>query len=222
MHHHAKKALLGAFLALAVAFGVMAAPASAHDRRGGDRHERRHDAHERRQDRQERWDRHDRRDWDGRDRDRRDRVSEDDLAFIATAAGIALSEVHEGNVAMQRGSHPLVHEHGRRMVVDHFVQLYDLLPFMRQHDVELPVLSEEQLARLTELTSAPEESFDGVYVALQIEAHEAAIEVFETAADDADSRKVRKFAKAQLPHLHQHLDAARVIQGVVGEPEPVA
>jgi putative membrane protein len=222
MHHHAKKALLGAFLALAVAFGVMAAPASAHDRRGGDRHERRHDAHERRQDRQERWDRHDRRDWDGRDRDRRDRVSEDDLAFIATAAGIALSEVHEGNVAMQRGSHPLVQEHGRRMVVDHFVQLYDLLPFMRQHDVELPVLSEEQLARLTELTSAPEESFDGVYVALQIEAHEAAIEVFETAADDADSRKVRKFAKAQLPHLHQHLDAARVIQGVVGEPEPVA
>lgn len=222
MHHHAKKALLGAFLALAVAFGVMAAPASAHDRRGGDRHERRHDAHERRQDRQERWDRHDRRDWDGRDRDRRDRVSEDDLAFIATAAGIALSEVHEGNVAMQRGSHPLVQEHGRRMVVDHFVQLYDLLPFMRQHDVELPVLSEEQLARLTELTSAPEESFDGVYVALQIEAHEAAIEVFEAAADDADSRKVRKFAKAQLPHLHQHLDAARVIQGVVGEPEPVA
>jgi len=55
-----------------------------------------------------------------------------------------------------------------------------------------------------------------------VESGEAAIEVFETAADDADSRKVRKFAKAQLPHLHQHLDAARVIQGVVGEPEPVA
>lgn len=242
MKHHLRTAVLGTFVALAVALGLMATPASAHGNWDGDRDGRRGDVRSERHDRDDRrgehakerrpGDRHDHRDrdrrdrggWDRRDRDRHDRdeVSAEDVAFLGTAAGIALTEIHEGNVAMQRGTNPLVQEYGRRMVVEHFVQLYDQLPMLRQHGVELPVLTEEQLARLTELTSTPEETFDGVYMALQIEGHEAAIELFESVADETDSRKVRKFAKAHLPQLHQHLDAARVIHGVVAAPAPAA
>jgi len=236
MHTHLKKAAVGALAATTAAFGVMAAPASAHDgwdgRRGDRSGEVRQDGHERherqRHDRRDwdrrDWDRHERRDRDGHDRRdwKGDRPSEDDLAFLGTAAGIALSEIHQGNIAMQRGTNPLVQEYGRQMVVDHFVQLVEQLPLLREHEFALPVLSEEQLAALTELTSTPDESFDGVYVGLQISGHESAIEVFAAAADGADSRKVRTFAAGQLPVLQMHLDAAHVIADVVEAPEPVA
>jgi putative membrane protein len=56
-------------------------------------------------------------------------------------------------------------------------------------------------------------SFDRAYMEQMIEDHKAAVELFETAADDENlDINLRGYAKATLPTLRDHLKQAQAIQ----------
>jgi putative membrane protein len=220
-----RKAVLGALVATAVALGMMATPAAAHeghdgergrservDSRRGERGDR--DSHRDKDRRSHHRDRHhdghrgDRGGWDRGGWDRDEALSAEDRAFVELAAQIGLTEIFQGHLALSRSTDPVVQDYGRQMVVDHLHQMADQLPIHRKYDLELPSLTEDQAAAVQALIDTPVEQFDVAYLTSQVVAHEQALALFTAQAEDGDNWKVRKFARSYVPALQHHLDLA--------------
>ena len=223
-----RKAVVGALVATTAAFGTIAAPAGAHERHDGDRgrseqvesrrgarghrdgrhdHDKERRGHDGRHHRGD-WDRRDRGEWNRGDRGDRE-LSTEDQAFLELAAQVGQIEIFQGQLAVARGTDPAVQEYGRLMVVDHLQQLTDQLRLHDKYDVELPALTEEQVAAVQALLDTPVEEFDVTYLTAQVAAHEQALAVFTAQAEDSDSRKVQKFAEKYVPALQHHLELAQ-------------
>lgn len=236
-----KKAAVGALVATTMTFGAVAAPAGAHEGRDGDRgrservesvrgerdhrdgrhdkdrrgdHGDRHRGDRDRGDRRD-WDRGDRRDWDRGDRGDQT-LSVEDEAFLVLAAQIGLSEIFQGQLALARSENPVVQEYARQMVVDHLHQLAAQLNLHEKYDLELPTLTEEQIAAVQALLDTPVEGFDAGYVTAQVVAHEQALALFTAQAENGENWKVTKFARKHVPVLEQHLDLAEAAQAALG------
>lgn len=225
-----RKAVVGALVATTAALGTVGTPAGAHERHDGDRgrservefargerdhRDGRHDK-DRRGHRGD-WDRGDkhRGDWDRGDRGEQPLAAEDE-AFLVLAAQIGLSEIFQGQLALARSENPVVQEYARQMVVDHLHQLAAQLNIHEKYDVELPTLTEEQVAAVQALLDTPVEGFDAGYVTAQVVAHEQALAAFTAQAENGQNWKVTKFARKHVPVLEQHLDLAEAAQAALG------
>jgi putative membrane protein len=217
-----RKAVLGALVATAVALGVMATPVAAHEGRDGERG-RSERVESRRGDRGDREWRHgkDRRghhhrgDWDRGTRGGQALGAEDE-AFLVLATQIGMSEILQGQLALDRSENPLVREYARVMVLDHLYQLAAQLDLLEKYGIELPELTDEQIAALRTLLATPVEQFDAGYATAQVVAHEQALAVFTAQAEDGENWKVTKFARRHVPVLERHLNLAEAVQAALG------
>ena len=146
-----------------------------------------------------------------------DPPSESDREFLIAAARVGLAEVLQGTVASQRGTDQEVREYGTQMVNDHFAQVLAQLPIHLVYGVPVPATTPEQDAQLFALIFEPAESFDETYLTAQVAAHEEAVELFESAVEEADNVFVAAFATQQLPVLEQHLEHAQELLAGAGE-----
>lgn len=222
-----RKAVVGALVATAVALGMMAAPAGAHERHDGDRRSERVES--RRGERGDRHGRHDgerrghhggkhhRGDWDRGDRGDRE-LSTEDQAFLELAAQVAQIEIFQGQLAVARSADPAVQEYGRLLVVDHLQQLTDQMRLHDKYDVELPALTEEQVAAVQALLDTPVEDFDVTFLTAQVTAHEQVLAVFVAQAEESDNWKVEKFAAKNVDALQHHLEVAQELLDAVAVP----
>ena len=55
------------------------------------------------------------------------------------------------------------------------------------------------------------DQFDAAYAKAQLDAHEAAVELFENYASKGENKELQKFAVQSLPTLHGHLEKIKEI-----------
>ena len=55
------------------------------------------------------------------------------------------------------------------------------------------------------------DQFDAAYAKAQLDAHEAAVELFENYASNGENKALQNFAVQTLPTLHGHLEAIKDI-----------
>jgi putative membrane protein len=132
--------------------------------------------------------------------------------FVQQAAMGDLFEVEAGKIAAARGKSDAVKQFGQHMVEAHTHTTAELkgVAQAQKINVELPVaLDEKHQLMIDDLMAAHE--FDKTYARQQIEAHEAAVELFSDYAEKGDDPVVKAFAAKTLPEIKQHLEAANAL-----------
>lgn len=69
-----------------------------------------------------------------------------------------------------------------------------------------PSLDAEHANKLAELKDAPDDRFDALYVEMQTEAHQQAVELFTQYSESGPEGAIKIFAAETLPTLQKHFD----------------
>jgi putative membrane protein len=139
-------------------------------------------------------------------------LSTQDTHFLRTAAAAGLSEVQEGQLAQSKGD-ATVQKIGAQMVADHTRINHQLVVLAQMKGAIIPNSETNaqaaQQAQLKELGTA---SFDRSYLRDQRRAHEQAIKLFQSEAQNGNDADLKKFAATNLPTLQQHLQMIEAAQ----------
>lgn len=76
-----------------------------------------------------------------------------------------------------------------------------------------PALASGAEASIAELQAASPADFDRLYLAQQVPAHQAALDLHQSYAAGGDQKALRTSAKSAVPIVKRHLDAAMKMQG---------
>jgi putative membrane protein len=101
------------------------------------------------------------------------------------------------------------------MVEDHKKANQDLLTAIKGKGMQVPSSRTDTHKAMMEKFQQQEagKSFDRAYMAQMVEDHKAAVELFESAADDDGlDINLRGYAKQTLPALREHLQQAQTIE----------
>ncbi len=106
------------------------------------------------------------------------------------------------------------------MVADHTKASQELLTAIKGKGVQVPS-SRTDLHKATVEKFQQQDAgknFDRDYMEQMVEGHEAAVELFETAADDEKlDLELRAYAKRTLPTLRDHLKQAQTIKSKLAD-----
>ena len=139
-------------------------------------------------------------------------LSSQDLTFLRTAATAGLSEVQEGQLAQSKGD-PAVRKVGAQMVTDHTRINHQLTILAQMKGVTVPgSVTNAQAAQQAQLSEMGGASFDRVYLRDQKRAHEQAIKLFQSEAQNGTDADLKKFAATNLPTLQEHLQMIKAAQ----------
>jgi len=145
--------------------------------------------------------------------------------FAETAAMSDLYEIEAGRIAAEKGQSDAIRSFGEMMVKDHSQTTSELKQIVQSEkiDVELPTeLDSSHQDMIDELNEAEPDQFDEEYASQQVDAHQAAIDVFEDYAEDGDNGALKDFAGKTLPTLQQHLEKAKQLSEQADEAEDQA
>jgi putative membrane protein len=134
--------------------------------------------------------------------------------FVEKAGTSGIAEVEMGELGVQRAKTGQVKAFAKQMVVDHTKANQELLTTIKGKGVQVPS-SRTDLHKATVEKFQQQDAgknFDRDYMEQMIEDHKAAVELFETAADDEKlDLDLRSYAKRILPMLRDHLNQAQTI-----------
>ena len=137
-------------------------------------------------------------------------LGDQDQRFMKEAAQAGSAEVQMGRLAAQKGQSQEVRQLGQRLVQDHSKANQELKLLAAQKSITLPTdLPTEHEAMLSHLKSLEGAEFDQAFKKHAIEAHQKAIEKFQTAAQQSTDSDVKALAQKTLPVLQQHLKIAQ-------------
>lgn len=136
--------------------------------------------------------------------------------FVMNAAHSNVFEIRSSEIARQRAQSEPVRSFAQTMISDHGRAGERLREAARQARIEVPTdLDERRRQQLAELTEADPNEFDARYLDFQEEAHEEAVDLFESYAQSGRNPALRSFASNTLPDLRRHLDRVREIRGAL-------
>ncbi|TNC64236.1 DUF4142 domain-containing protein [Rubellimicrobium roseum] len=140
--------------------------------------------------------------------------------FAQAAAQGNLAEVQMSALALQKTNDRRVEEYAWTMLDHHGRAMGDLAESLGEGAALLPSEpSPEQAATLEEMRALEGTEFDEAYLAHQLEAHRAAIALYEQGEQVSDER-VATYARTTLPTLRAHLETAQIWQAQPPEPLP--
>lgn len=131
---------------------------------------------------------------------------------FASAAGIAnLFEIQTSQLALQRAQSERIKEFAQMMVDDHTRAAGALqTAASTEGNITVPAsLDAEHADKVAELKDAPDDQFDSLYVQMQTEAHQQAVELFTKYSESGPDGALKNFAADTLPTLQQHFDAVQ-------------
>jgi putative membrane protein len=132
-------------------------------------------------------------------------MSNSDREFATKAAQAGMAEVAEARVALKNSKRPDVRMFARRMIADHTKANDQLESIAKQQGIELPnAPSDEDLARIKQLSATAGTDFDNAYIQQGIKDHEAAVQLFAQESDSGQNDQLKSFATATLPTLREH------------------
>jgi putative membrane protein len=134
--------------------------------------------------------------------------------FVEKAGTSGLAEVEMGELGVQKAKNGQVKAFAKQMVVDHTKANQELLTTIKGKGVQVPSSRTDMHKATVEKFQKQDagKTFDRDYMEQMVEDHKAAVELFETAADDEKlDPDLRSYAKRTLPTLRDHLNQAQTI-----------
>jgi len=132
--------------------------------------------------------------------------------FVQKAAMTDMFEIEAGKIARERASSAAIKSFARQMVTDHTAtsaQLKGILATETGAPVIPTALDQAHLDKLARLRSAEAADFDGLYLDQQTEAHENALNLLQTYAQNGENARVKAFAAEVAPKVSAHLEMVR-------------
>jgi putative membrane protein len=141
-------------------------------------------------------------------------------AFVEKAGTSGLAEVEMGELGAQKAKNGQVEAFAKRMVADHTKANQELVTASKGKGVQVPSSRTDMHKAMVEKFQQQDagKNFDRAYMAQMVEDHKAAVELFETAADDEKlDLDLRSYAKRTLPTLRDHLKQAQTIESKLAD-----
>lgn len=140
--------------------------------------------------------------------------------FVEKAGTSGLAEVEMGELGAQKAKNGQVEAFAKRMVADHTKANQELVTVSKGKGVQVPSSRTDMHKAMVEKFQQQEagKNFDRDYMKQMVEDHKAAVELFETAADDEKlDLDLRSYAKRTLPTLRDHLKQAQTIESKLAD-----
>lgn len=132
--------------------------------------------------------------------------------FVAKAASSNLFEIDSSRLALERPVAAGTRDFARRMIDDHTrtgQRLAEVLKNAGSPIVPPKAMGEEHSKLMGKLSSAAPDDFEELYIKMQEDAHEEAVDLFEDYAGDGKDPALKSFAAETLPALRSHHEMAR-------------
>jgi putative membrane protein len=131
--------------------------------------------------------------------------------FVDKAAVGGMFEVESSQLALKMSDDVDVKQFADMMVNDHGQASAALKSLAEEERLTIPAALDEEHAALVKTLAKAGDQFDTQYAKAQIDAHEAAVELFENYANSGENKALQTFAVQTLPTLHGHLEMIRDI-----------
>jgi len=134
--------------------------------------------------------------------------------FVEKAGASGLAEVEMGELGAQKAKNSQVKAFAKRLIADHSKANQELLTAIKGKGLQVPSSRTDTHKATMEKFQQQEAgmNFDRAYMEQMVEDHKAAIELFESAADDDGlDINLRGYARQTLPALRDHLQQAQAI-----------
>lgn len=141
------------------------------------------------------------------------KLDSDARGFLSEAAESGHLEIAASKMALEKSQNAEVKQFAQKMIDDHTKVGQQLEALAKSKGYEPPKdPSLMQTAKLKAL-GLRDEGFDKAYAdEIGVGAHEDAVKLFEKASKDVKDPEVKQFAIETLPHLQEHLQAAKNLQ----------
>ena len=138
-------------------------------------------------------------------------------AFVRAAAASDLYEMEASRLAEQRAQNAEVKRFAQRMLGDHDKttgELKSMLPRLQGVSAQqMPTrLDQQHQALMQQLQGAQGAEFDRAFARQQVQAHQAAVDLFRAYAQSGDDAQLKQWASQTLPSLEEHLREAQQLQ----------
>ena len=133
--------------------------------------------------------------------------------FMQQAAASDMFEIQTGALAITKGTRTEVRELGQMLVTDHSLSSTELMALAMQKNTTLSTtLPADKATKVSRLQGLTGTAFDKEFAAMQVEAHEEAINLYERANNDISDASLQAFIDKILPKLEMHLDEAEDVK----------
>jgi putative membrane protein len=138
----------------------------------------------------------------------------DSSQFVPMATSSNLLEIESSRLALRRSRDPDVRRFADRMVRDHTMATRQMAQTVRAAGLPPapPSMTPRHRAMLDELAATPAGEFDAAYVAAQARAHDEAIALFSSYAENGDNPRLVNFARQTLPKLEMHAEQVAALE----------
>jgi putative membrane protein len=135
--------------------------------------------------------------------------------FVETAAVANMFEIESSKLALEQAQDEQVRMFAQRMIDDHTKAGEKLERTLEgKSGLTLPQkLDQAHADKFEQLRAAPRGEFDAMYVMVQAQAHDQAVELFSTFAEEGDDAELRAFAAETLPTLESHQASVHALAG---------
>lgn len=131
--------------------------------------------------------------------------------FVRMVAIGDMFEIQSSKMAVDKARDETVKRFARMMIEAHQKTSAELKSTVEAAQIKAQIpstLDQAHKLKFDQLRSAAGDRFDATYGAMQVEAHQQAITVFENYARAGADAKLKEWAEATLPTLKQHLEEA--------------
>jgi putative membrane protein len=131
--------------------------------------------------------------------------------FVTKVAIGDMFEIQSSKLAEPKGNEN-IRAFARQMITDHTKTTAELKGMVGKAKAKLPTdMDAEHQQKLAKLQKAGSD-FDAMYAAMQVEAHEVAIKLFEGFASGGEDVALKAWASKTLPALKKHLEHAKQLK----------
>jgi putative membrane protein len=145
--------------------------------------------------------------------------------FVPAAIISDMYEIEAGRIAVERTTNAELRQFAQRMIDHHTKASNDFRAALKQGNVAAPAnlaLDERRQGLIDNLRQASAQDFDTVYRNQQVAAHEEALALHRTYAENGDNQALRAAATAMVPIVEQHLADIRRLRDAAGAMAPAA
>ena len=140
-------------------------------------------------------------------------IDEESSSFLTRVANSGMAEVEITSMAGQKAAVPSVKSFANMLHSDHMALNDQVKSLAGQKNVVLPAtITDEKQKDIDNLQKKTGKDFDRAFVKTMIDNHQASIDMFQKAMENAKDADVKSFADKTLPTLRMHLDSAKAIQ----------
>lgn len=138
--------------------------------------------------------------------------------YVMAAGRSDLYEINSSQVALQKSQNKDVRKFAQMLIKHHQMTTAATMKAAAKAGLPpmTPMLDAGATASINELQTASAADFDRLYIGQQIPAHQAALDLHQTYATSGDQAPLRTSARAAVPIVRQHLDAAMKLQNRMG------